>query len=249
MARGIDKHGIKKLIDEIRKKPLSWTDLQASTNLPESTLNRYLGYLEYWDLAKKNEDGYWDWYERVRTYKTEHDYDVALEHSKKLLSALEGVFGVFMINPDWIQKPAKRSSKMRDELFLSEMVREHLRTGYPLLFSEVVNFDKLAELENSIAVELSIDGSKIEKSKVVAYVANFRRLKSYAIPKKVREEVENIVVSTSPKRLGFIEKTHQNFDESLIKVSNGLRRLVFRVDHGEPLLGICDLCPKSKVLS
>jgi len=249
VARGIDKLGIKKVIDEIRKKPLSWADLKASTVLPESTLNRYLSYLEFWDLAKKNDEGYWDWYERVRTYKTEHDYNVALEHSKKLLSTLQGFFGVFMINPDWAQRRDTQSSKMRDELYLSEMLREHLRTGYPLLFAEVVNFDKLVELRNSIAVELSTHGSKIEKGKVVEYVTNFRRLKAYAIPKKYRKEVEKIVASILPKRLGFIEQTDKNYNESLIKFSNELRRLVFKVDQGEPLMGICDLCPKSKVLS
>jgi hypothetical protein len=249
VARGIDRYGIKKIIDELEKKPLSWADLKASTKLSDSTLSRYLSYLELWGLAKKNEEGHWDWYERVRTYETEHDYEVALEHSKKLLSTLDGDFGIITINPDWVHQRNTLSSNMRDKLCLSEMVREHLRTGYPLLFSEVVNLDKLVELRSSIAVELSTPESKIEKGNVIEYVANFRRFKAYIIPKKYRKEVEKIVANILPKRLDLIEQTEKRYGESLIKVFNELHRLEFKVDHGEPLMGICDLCPKSKVLS
>ena len=249
MARGIDEQGIKKIIDAVKEKPLSWTDLKAITKLPDSTLNRYLVYLETWKLIKKDTAGYWNWYERVRTYETEHDYKTALEHSKKLTKTLEGFFGVSMIHPEWFQKQVVLSSKACDALYLSDMLREHLRTGYPLLFAKVMDFKTLIELRNKIGKELTFEGTKMEREKVVKYVANFQRLKTYVIPKKYRSEVEKIVAGVEPERLSFIEQTDSNYDESLIQISSELRQLMFKVEHGEPLQGVCDLCPRSKVSS
>jgi hypothetical protein len=249
LARGIDKFGIKKIIDELRKEPLNWVDLKALVNLPESTLNRYLGYLEFWGLAKKNNAGCWDWHERVRTYETEHDYSLAIKHSERLMNTLKEHFGASMINPEWFQEQAIRYPKARGELILIRMVREHLKTGYPSLFAEVVNFDKLVKLNKTLALELQTQGSKIDAAKRVEYVANFRSLKEYAIPKKYRKEVEKIIASIEPERLDFIEQTRKNYIETLLKIDNELRRLIFTVENGEPLLGICDLCPRSKVLN
>jgi hypothetical protein len=59
--------------------------------------------------------------------------------------------------------------------------------------------------------------------------------------------VEKLVNTIGPERLGFIEETEKNYTESLFKTSNELRRLVFTVEHGEPLQGLCQLCPKIKI--
>jgi hypothetical protein len=247
VARGINEIAMKKIVDEIRKKPASWTDLKEKTKLPEKSVTRYLKTLEFWELAKKNDAGYWDWYERVRNYETEHDYNIALKHSKKLLDILAGFFGVSMIHPEWFQKREVQSLKTLDDLYFSDRVREHLKTGYLSLYEEVVDFDKLIELRNEIRKELAMHESKIEKEKMLEYVAHFRSLKRYVIPKKHWKEVDRLVCQIGPERQAFVEETQKNYNESLVKISNELRRLIFMVEHGEPLLGSCELCPKLKV--
>ena len=248
VARGIDKFGIKKIIDELRKKPLNWVDLKAIVNLPESTLNRYLDYLEFWGIAKKNDAGLWDWHERVRTFETEHDYTMALAHSNKLLSNIRNHFGASLIAPELFEKQVIRYPEARDKLYLIDMMREHLRTGYPPLFAEVASFDKLVELKNTLELELPNHGSKMERAMLIEYIARFRRLKEYTVPKKYRKQVEKMVANIEPERLDLIEQTGKSYTESLLKIEDALRRLTFQVEHGEPLLGTCDLCPKSKVL-
>ena len=227
---------------------MNWTDLKDLVDLPESTLNRYLGYLEFWGLAKKNNEGCWDWHERVRIYKTEHDYNIALEHSTKLMKTVENYFGASMINPEWFQKQAIQSLEARDQLYLTSMIREHLRTGYPPLFDEVITFDQSHELRKTIATELSSKMPKIDGAKKVDYVANFRVLKAYVIPKKYRREVEKTVAIIGPERTDFIEQTMKKYTRSLLKIDSELRRLRYEVEHGEPLKGTCALCPKSRVL-
>ena len=83
---------------------------------------------------------------------------------------------------------------------------------------------------------------------LIEYIARFRRLKEYAVPKKYRKQVEKMVANIEPERLNLIEQTGKSYTESLLKIEDALRRLTFQVEHGEPLLGTCDLCPKSKVL-
>jgi hypothetical protein len=247
LARGIDEQEIKKIIDAIRVKPSSWTDLKDLTNLSDSSLNRYLRYLETWKLIKKDIAGNWCWYENFRTYETEHYYKIALEHSKKLMKTLGGFFGVSMIYPEAFKKQVKQSAKTRDGLFLSAMIREHLRTGSPSLFAKILEFNNIVALRNKIADELTPQKVKIEKYKIVEYVVNFQRLRTYPIPRKYRGVIEKIIASIEPKRMNFIKQVHDNFNESFIQISNELNLLSFKVEHGEPLEGVCDLCPKSKV--
>jgi hypothetical protein len=249
MARGIDEIGIKKLIDEIKGRSAAWTDLKESTKLSEKSLTRYLKYLEFWGLAKKNDVGNWDWFERVPTYKTEHDYQTALNHSKKLRDILAGFFSVAMLKPELFQKRESLPLKTRDSLFLTDRVREHLKTGYPSLYAEVVDFDKLIELRNEIKEELKLKESTIEKDRLFEYVASFHKLKRYAIPKKHWKDVEKLVNKIGPERQALIERTDQNCAKDFVKISKEVWELAFKIEHGEPLLGSCGLCPKSKVAS
>jgi predicted transcriptional regulator len=104
-------------------------------------------------------------------------------------------------------------------------------------------------MRNVFASELSNLALKKDGDKVVEYVASYQKLKAYVIPMKLRKEVERIVANIGSERLSYIEETMENYDRKIQKISNELRRLMFKVDHGEPLLGTCDLCPKSTVSS
>lgn len=246
MARELIKEKIKQIITTLKKEPASWSDLKKVTNLPDKTLDRYLDCLEYWGLARKS-DADWHWFENVRTYETEYDYQLALNHSLKLIDTLGGFFPLSIGHSEWFKNKKTLPVKTNDDLLLCDMAREHLKTGYPKKYAEIVSFEELIEQRRILAESLGAYNSKMEKEKLIEFVANFTILKSFVIPKEHRKEVEKMVNVIGPERLALIEKTHKDYTESLIKTSDELRHLIFTVEHGEPLLGICELCPKSKI--
>jgi hypothetical protein len=246
MVRELIKEKIKQLITILKKEPANWSDLKRATGLPDKTLGRYLDYVEYWGLAKKNDLG-WRWFENFRTCETEHDYQLAMNHSRKLLDTLAGFFQVSINKPEWYKDRGTLPGKMKEKLLLCDMAREHLKTGYPKLYAEIVAFEKLIEQRNELAESFGVYKPKIDQDKLIEYIGNFTLLKQYIIPKEHRKEVEQLVTIIGPERLALIERTDKNYTESLIKISNELRRLVLMVEHGEPLEGNCQFCPKIKI--
>jgi hypothetical protein len=246
MARELIKEKIKQIITTLKKKSTSWSDLKKVTGLPDKTLDRYLDYIEYWGLAGKSDAG-WQWFENIRTYETEHDYDLAMNHSRKLLDTLRGFFPLSISDSEMFNNRRTLPVKINDELILCDMAREHLKTGYPKIFNEIVVFEELIEQRSELEKSLEAHNMKIDKDKIVTYVANFNLLKQYIIPKNQRKEVGKLVNIIGSESLTLIEKAQKNYTEGLIKTSNELRQLVFTVEHGEPLNGNCQLCPKTKI--
>jgi len=246
VARELIKEKIKQIIMTLKKEPSRWSDLKKVTGLPDKTLDRYLDYVEYWGFAQKIDDC-WRWFENVRRYDTEYDYQLAMNHSTKLLEILAGFFLPSISQPEWFKDRRKLPVKTNDELILCDMVREHLKTGYPSIYVGIVALEDQIEEKKEVAENLGVYKSKIEQEKLMDYIAHFALLKQYIIPKKHRKEVERLVSIIGPKRLALIERTHKNYIESFIKTSNELRRLSFTIEHGEPLQGICELCPKIKI--
>jgi hypothetical protein len=249
VARGIDEVGVKKVLDEIKEKQASWTDLKEKTKLSDKSLTRYLKCLEFWDLARKNDAGNWDWFERARTYRTEHDYQTALNHSKKMLNTLAGFSSVALLKPELFQERENLPPKTQDSLFLYDRVREHLNSGYPSLYSEVADFEKLTELRNEIKKELKLKEAKIDSDRLFEYVGDFHRLKRYAIPKKHWKDVEKVINKIGSERQALVERTEENYTKSYLRISKAMLELSYKIEHGEPLLGLCKLCPKSRVAS
>ncbi len=245
MARELAKEKLKQIIDALKEEDAAWSDLKKISGLPDKTLDRYLDYLEYWELARKNEQRSWQWFERFRVYETEHDYKLAIEHSKKLLKTLEGFFGLSVIKSDWFQRRKQLPVKTQEELDLCDMVRAHLETGYPQLHSEIVDIEKQMSLRREISKELEVYKPKIEEKHLLEYIANYSLLK-YAIPKKHWKEIERLVNCITPEKQNLIERTNTNYQESIVNFSNDLRHLVYTVEHGEPLKGVCKLCPNAK---
>lgn len=248
MARELAKEKIKEIIDIIKEKPVTWIDLKENTNLPDKTLSRYLDYVNYWGLAKKSESGYWEWFERIRTYETEKDYNLAIRHSKKISEALNGILPASLNNPalfkNWWIEP-----ESNDQLILRERAREHLKTGYPRIYTEIVEFEELLNQEIQYAQnELFIvsDSRKLTIESLLQYTGKFRSCK-FAVPKEYWKEIELIVKKITPTQLEFLEETEKKRWDRLLKIAGELRQIMLQVEHGEPLLGSCSLCPTIKV--
>ena len=247
LARELAKEKIKQIIDALKEKNMAWSDLKRLSGMPDKTLDRYLNYLQYWGLAKKNREGSWEWFERARVYETVHDYQLAIEHSKKLLKTMEGFFSVTVINADWFQKRERLPVKTQWELEACDFVRAHLKTGYPQLHAEIANIEEQIHLTQKIILEMKAYKPKIDDEHLLEYIARFPNLKKYAIPKEHWKEVERLVNCITPEKQSLIQRIDANYSKSIVDFSNELRRLMYTVEHGEPLKGSCELCPKASV--
>jgi hypothetical protein len=249
LARELAKEKIKQLIDALREKPATWSDLKEIAGLPDKSLDRYLEYLKYWGLARKIKSGYWDWFERIRLDETEHGYNLAINHSKKLLDVLVSVFPLSVVHPDWFKKQETvLDQPQRDLKDLSDMVEQHLKTGYPQIYAEIVAFKNLVAQETEMAESLQAYRPKIAGDQLVEYLGTLRLIPAkYAIPKKYRKEVERIANSITQEQLVSLEKISEKHQEGVIKISKELRGLQLKVEHGDPLQGMCEFCPKARI--
>ena len=156
MPRRIGRENIKKVIDALKEGPRKWTELKAKLGIPERTLSRILDYLQYWGLAKKHKEdgrfGRWSWYEHVRTYETREDYEIALKHSEELFLGLDAILAeevnLWLLLPHPLSD-LKGKNLLTEGKELKPFAEEHLKTGYPLMYEELIEFRKaLSELRN-----------------------------------------------------------------------------------------------------
>jgi len=244
--RDLIKEKIEEIITTLKQEPATWSDLKKLTGLADKTLDRYLKYIEYWGFATKGDAG-WQWFENVRTFETEYDYELALNHSKKLVDTIANSFPGSIDHKELFKNREMLPTETLDKLLLCDMVREHLKTGYPQVYAETIALEKLTDQGREITERLQEHKPKIDKEKLLEYIANFSTTNKYAIPKAHLGEVEKLVRTIGPGQAAFIKEIEKDYIESLIKNTNELRTLTFKVEHGEPLHGLCQLCPKIKI--
>jgi hypothetical protein len=118
---------------------MSYNELKDKTRIPEKSLARILReYLEFWGLAKKvtDEDGKekWTWIDDVKEYQTARDLDADLNHSKKILAAID-----MILAEDWalglrysLDKIPQTRDPHTDQAAseLKESLLQHLESGY-----------------------------------------------------------------------------------------------------------------------
>lgn len=162
----LNQDNIKKVIAELRKGPVGWTDLKDATKIQDKTLARILeGYLHYWGLAEKTNDEKWAWYEHVKIIRSVEEYKIFLEHSEKLILGIKSlVYNVEKLGGDELvknfagvntrEKYVKDACRVElDRGVLDELEArfvEHLKTGYNVLFNKNM---KLRELEDAYSKE------------------------------------------------------------------------------------------------
>ena len=137
---------------------MGYSDLQKATGIASRTLSRMLGYLEYWGLAAKDKAGYWAWFERIRTYDTGQDLEVAVKHSKELIKGLN-LFMASLPHSERFLNPAGGLDSTDKRIF-KEAAEEHLSTGYEDLYDEIVAYSNLMIRREGLAEELGRIGGR-----------------------------------------------------------------------------------------
>jgi len=240
---------MKPVINALREGKKTWSDLKQlgippEKAIPERTLDRILkDYLEYWGLATKEGD-YWVWYEHSRVFKSRHDYELAIEHSRKLLPAFQNMLEVVATD--------------RHPLYFA--AKEHLRS-YPEIYHKLEKFEEA--FNERVRGLLQKYGHKIKTSDRF-WVMHWEKRKGKGFFGKifgewglVKDEVPYMIEwgSTKPSEAemkeinelrDFLDDT-EAFNERFEiyhELAGDIYVLMLKVEMGSPLEGSCSLCPK-----
>lgn len=209
------KETMKPVIDALIEGKKTWSDLKAlrvqKGEIPDKTLARLLEDLEYWGLAKKDKEShYWIWYERI--FRSDQEYVLAIEHSRKLVPALKNMIDV--------------SFKFRDPLYSA--AKEHLKS-YPEIYRPLGKFEKVFNEENKELLQKY--NPELAGSDPFMLISIIPRLES-------RNPIETRTLLDKLKP----------FLDLYREFSGRICELQLKIEMGEPLEGMCHLCPRVQIL-
>jgi len=198
------------------------------TGIPEKTLDRILEEFRVLGIIEKV-NGYW----RLKSetpYKTKDEYDIALQHSKKLLIGLEAILAEDRLGWQPLIGRGDLLAKVEEEGELAKPFAEaHLRTGYPNIYKKLVEY---RELNAKIKKDLVEGGYPLE---IVDFVVKGKKSLSanFNDYKQKLKELEGVI----KQKL-----------EAYSKLMNEVRSLQVMVRLGKPLGGFCRACPNFNIL-
>lgn len=251
MVRSLNTVQIKKVIDALREEgPKGYVDLKNKLHIAEKSLTRILvDYLSYWGLVQKDEKtGLWQWYEEVKTYKTKHDYELALTHSKELV---EGLNLLFMpdVESSWKENP--QGLIERELSALAVAAREHLRTGYPEVYSETEKLQGLMNERSKLAKEIGkITGNKnpdVLLTSIGDYLLYGKYTRRWAMPERRFRHLEKLTKKLPNEKIEAISELKSAITETHLNLCSDIQRIEILIKMGEPLSGSCALCPKVRI--
>ena len=149
---------------KIKRRAAKPKELREETGIPERSLFRILEELGALGLVKKREDGYWVWSEYNKPYDTPYAWEKALDHSRNLLPGFTALLeanpqlllsyrenGIVPKGPRYEFDDAITGGLLHQRVRsynMSEFLEEHLQTGHPQIYKNLVNFRNLTvELE------------------------------------------------------------------------------------------------------
>ena len=236
------KERMKPVINALREGKKTWSELKAF-DIPDKTLDRILkDYLEYWNLVKKEGD-YWVWYEYSRVFKSRANYDLAIEHSQKLLPALQNMLEVAVV----------------DRHPLYSFAKEHLRF-YPETYRKLEKFEeafneRVRELlhKHGHKIKTSSDFWILEPVKVKGKFFSRTKFVKKNVPFVIGDYTEKLSETDlkEMKELRDLLEDTKAFNERFEiyrELAGDISLLIQKIEIGlEPLEGKCSLCPKIKI--
>jgi DNA-binding HxlR family transcriptional regulator len=231
----------KVVIDALREGKKSWSDLKElkinGRKIPDKSLARLLDYLDHWGLVNKENDGYWALYENFRIFGSRKEYDIAIDHSRKLLPALQNMIKI---------------TEERHELY--PYVKEHLKKGYPDIHSKLEKFETVFDEVRSFYSGLSkMDGALKMDGKVYEELkrkdpleAAEHRKRTQGFEQRFRGLVAKELVELEPRLMHLLEDGTEE-KRVYTEFVGALSVLSSKIEMGEPLEGKCSLCPKVRI--
>lgn len=262
----------KKVINILRKKRIRHNDLVRESEIPETTVERILKELKILDLADQDrEDGivYWAWYEYATVFSSEEQFKRAIDHSRKLLPGLEVILRTQEgkgekedterecveqhLSSGYPKISTKLNKLRKQETELGELKKGKIKELLDgLQSSEDIEIGPYVYFQGLRPVyDLSswfINQILLRKPPSVYVVP------SYHIEgkdkKKVEEmgrKIEQLIKAIDQNELDDLAKLQDEMLRIHTEVAGDIHRLIWRIDHGQPLKGKCDLCPKIEI--
>lgn len=275
MPRGINIPNMKKVLNAIREIPKTYTEIKKETGIASSSLDRYLSDLSDLDLIHKIENKYvyTDYYRKL----SPQDYNLAFKHSKKLFDTevfnnkklidlhpyeiLDYIIFQQTKNNSLISLSSicshllnGYSSELRDAIlgykrlieeiglqnlsqppYLSDCL--HLPNQSEISIESVVGVECLGEnasedlvqTENDYWIPSEEERNKITPHKLPVRFENTNQKETFKLPEKIQK--------TTIIKLLSLRRT----------IVNDLIAIIFRLEHGVPLDGVCKYCPKQYI--
>jgi len=245
MPRGLNATQIKKVIDFVKEKPMNFGEF-INLGIPRKSLDRILSdYLEYWGLVRKDENNCWRWFEHYRIFSNRDEYLIALEHSKKLIPELR--------NSMFVEFDVKKGFGERKER--RKCIEDHLRTGYSDLYDNYIKFRKIQyDIEDCKSDDFKISKfmNSLEVNDMLFFNQKLKENKSdnkfhFSKESKEGKLLLELIKIVPEKRLIEWFKLTNKMDELYSKVVGEIHLIMRKIEHGEPIKGICQLCPKVKI--
>ena len=225
------KETMKPVIDALMKGQKTWSDLKTlrvqNREIADKTLDRLLKTLNYWGLAEKDKErGYWVWCENSQVFDSDKKYNLAIEHSRKLLSALDEMKNFYF--------------NLEDPLFLS--AKEHLRS-YPEVYKNLEKLEKLISPKNKELIQRISQSISDPHKRLEQYMYHPFQLIHFLLAwKPSPDEVE-----TRDNLLAALKPDFEDSFPIIREFSGDISLLKFKVEMGTPLEGKCFSCPKIKI--
>lgn len=118
--------------------------------IPQRSVTHILKqYLEYWGLVKKEEGkfGRWYWYEEIREYRSKAHFEVFMDHTRELATALTVLlqydYTLPPQEPGYTLEGIREIIDKQDFRYRLPFAEEHLRTGYPEIYGQMLELRRL----------------------------------------------------------------------------------------------------------
>lgn len=230
--RGFKKFAVdcKKILEVLRVEgPCRYGKLREKTNIPKGTIDRRLWFLKDLRLIV-NENRKWMLGAHAKTYENLEEYRIHLRHSRELAN---GLIAVFHFVPQIPPLSDVLTQEQREKLGLDIMPElwpyalQHLKTGYPDIFKIFERFKVVMdEIATIIMNETNAILDEVETESIMGRPVE-RRLRNAEMEKLSKLEEEKF--------------------EIMNELEDRITELILRIIHGEPLSGVCSLCPKVNV--
>jgi len=232
--------------DALREGRKTWTELK-NLGIPEKTLDRILNVYLGKELGLVTKSGeYWVWYDQIRTFQSKANYDLAIDHSRKLIPAFKTMV----------------SMEGKDPTLLFAAV-EHLKS-YPDIYQKHIEFtslfnERVKELLKKYGSMIKLPGRdfllldpvttkrKGFLGKLGVTETGFRTNNpDYMIKWASKEPPPPAEMKEIDELRNLIDDT-KVFNEKLEvyrQLAGDILLLIFKVEvGGTPLEGRCSLCP------
>ncbi|MEM1589675.1 MAG: hypothetical protein QXQ47_02300 [Candidatus Bathyarchaeia archaeon] len=232
---------IKKVIDALKEGKKTWSELEA-LGVPEKTLNRVLkDYLMYWDLVRK-EGEYYVWFENLRVFKSRHEYELSVKHSRGLIPAFKKIMDV--------------SASVEPKLY--QAVKEHLKTGYPEIHHKLEKFETVYNSRFRYLFGKYKDRILTPDKFMLLRPVKVKKGRFFSNTELVPVPVQYIIKTegANPDELKEIDElsnllrgvvTSLETERVYKELVGDISLLILKIEMGEPLDGKCFLCPKIRI--